>query len=68
MLRSTLTSACRQAAALFIASAMIPAGWAQDASQMPNAPSQVQKAQPSAAQPFDLKEYSQPRSHFLAAA
>ena len=63
MLRSTLTSACRQAAALFIASAMIPAGWAQDASQMPNAPSQVQKAQPSAAQPFDLKEYSQPRSH-----
>lgn len=63
MLRSTLTSACRQAAALFIASAMIPAGWAQDASQMPNAPSQVQKAQPSASQPFDLKEYSQPRSH-----
>jgi len=32
---------------------------------MPNAPStQVQKAMPSSSQPFDLKEYSQPRGHF----
>ena len=39
---------------------MIPAGWAQNSAPMPNAPSaQVQKAQP-----FDIKEYSQPRAHF----
>ncbi len=44
---------------------MVPAGWAQDASQMPNAPSaQVQKAAPSTAQPFEIKDYAQPRSHF----
>src|SRR5712671_969823 len=65
MLRSTLTSACRRAAALFVAGVMVPAGWAQDASQMPNAPSaQVQKAAPSTAQPFEIKDYAQPRSHF----
>ncbi|MFY9561450.1 MAG: TolC family protein [Terriglobales bacterium] len=62
---TTLLSACRRAAALFVAGVMVPAGWAQDASQMPNAPSaQMQKAAPSAAQPFELKDYSQPRSHF----
>src|SRR6266550_2409047 len=62
---STLTSACRRAAALFLAGIMVPAGWAQDASQVPNAPStQAQKPAPSAAQPFVLKDYSQPRSHF----
>ncbi len=66
MLRSTLTSAYRQAAALLLASAIVPAGWAQDASPMPNAPSaQAQKAQPTAAQPFELKTYSQPRSHWV---
>src|SRR5882762_5748512 len=65
MLRSTLTSACRRAAALFVAGVMVPAGWAQDASQVPNAPSaQVQKTAPSAAQPFELKDYAQPRSHY----
>jgi outer membrane protein TolC len=65
MQRSILTSACRRAAALFLAGVMVPAGWAQDASQMPNAPSaQTQKPAPSAAQPFVLKDYSQPRSHF----
>src|SRR6266403_346859 len=65
MLCSTLTSACRRAAALFVAGVMVPAGWAQDASQMPNAPSaQVQKAAPSTAQPFEIKDYAQPRSHF----
>src|SRR5712671_3153836 len=65
MLRSTLTSASRRAAALFIAGVMVPAGWAQDASQVPNAPSaQVQKAAPATAQPFEVKDYAQPRSHF----
>src|SRR6267154_6314338 len=65
MLRSRLTSASRRAAALFIAGVMVPAGWAQDASQMPNAPSaQVQKSAPSTAQPFEIKDYAKPRSHF----
>jgi len=65
MQRSILTSACRRAAALFLAGVMVPTGWAQDASQMPNAPSaQTQKPAPSAAQPFVLKDYSQPQSHF----
>jgi outer membrane protein len=62
---SILTSACRRAAALFLAGVMVPAGWAQDASQIPNAPSaQAQKPAPSAAQPFEIKTYSTPRSHF----
>jgi outer membrane protein TolC len=44
---------------------MVPAGWAQDASQMPSAPSaQVQTGTPSLAHPFELKDHSQPRSHF----
>src|SRR6266446_8133704 len=65
MQRSILTTACRRAAALFLAGVMVPTGWAQDASQMPNAPSaQTQKPAPSAAQPFVLKDYSQPQSHF----
>src|SRR5882757_2977612 len=65
MLRSTLIFACRRAAALFVAGVMVPAGWAQDATQMPNAPSaQAQKAMPSASQPFEVKDYAQPRGHF----
>jgi outer membrane protein len=45
----------------------VSAGWAQDSSSTPSAPSaqvQAQKAVPSASQPFEVKEYSQPRSHF----
>lgn len=62
---SILTSACRRAAALFLAGVMVPTGWAQDTTQAPNAPSaQVQKPAPSAAQPFEIKTYSTPRSHF----
>ncbi|MBI3646434.1 MAG: TolC family protein [Acidobacteriales bacterium] len=65
MQRSTQFSAFRRAAALFVAVLMIPAAWAQDGSQMPNAPSaQVQKAAPSAAQPFEMKDYSKPQAHF----
>ena len=64
MQSSTLFPAFRRAAALLVAVLVIPAAWAQDASQVPNAPSaQVQKAAP-AAQPFELKEYSTPRSYF----
>ncbi len=46
---------------------MVPAGWAQDASSVPSAPStqaQVQQAVPSKSQPFDVKEYSKPQSAF----
>jgi outer membrane protein TolC len=44
---------------------MVPAGWAQDASSAPAAPSaQKQSAMPSASQPFNVKEYAKPRSHF----
>ena len=63
MQRSTVFSALRQASALLVAAVMVPVGWAQNSSSVPNAPSQVQKAV-SSSQPFDVKEYSQPRSHF----
>ena len=53
--------AFRAAAALVMAAAMVPAGWAQEASSMPAAPA-AQKA--TATAPFDVNQYSQPRSHF----
>ncbi|MGB8013429.1 MAG: TolC family protein [Terriglobales bacterium] len=62
MQRSTMSTAFQRAAALFLAVTMIPAGWAQDASSVPSAPS-AQKAVPSS-QPFDVKEYAKPQSHF----
>jgi len=46
---------------------MVPAGWAQDASSVPSAPSAqmpAQQAVPSKSQPFEVKEYSKPRSAF----
>lgn len=67
MQRSTVLTAFQRAAALFLAASMVPAGWAQDASSVPSAPSaqaQTQQAVPSKSQPFEVKEYSQPRSHF----
>src|SRR5208337_2794438 len=77
MQRSTVLTAFQRAAALFIATAFlavimlavmtVPAAWAQDASSVPSAPSaqmQTQKALPSSSQPFDVKEYSKPQSHF----
>jgi outer membrane protein len=67
MQRSTVLTAFQRAAALFLAAIMIPAGWAQDASPVPSAPSaqmQTQKAVPSSSQPFEVKEYSQPQSPF----
>jgi len=67
MQRSTVLTAFQRAAALFLAASMVPAGWAQNASQVPSAPSAqmpAQQAVPSKSQPFDVKEYSQPRSAF----
>ena len=52
-------------AVIMLAVVMVPRAWAQDASSVPSAPSaQVQKALPSSSQPFDVKEYSKPQSHF----
>jgi len=69
MQRSTVLAltTLQRAAAFFLAAVMVPAGWAQDASQIPSAPSaqmQSQQAVPSKAQPYDVKEYSKPRSPF----
>src|SRR5271166_2723427 len=66
MQRSTVLTAFQRAAALFLTAAMIPAGWAQDTSSAPSAPSAQMPAQRavSSSQPFDVKEYSQPQSHF----
>src|SRR5882762_4005103 len=67
MQRSTVLTAFQRAAALFLAASMVPAAWAQDASHVPSAPSaqvQTQQAVPSKSQPFDVKEYSKPRSPF----
>src|SRR6202040_145137 len=67
MQRSTVLTAFQRAAALFLAASMLPTGWAQDASQVPSAPSArmpAQQAVPSKSQPFDVKEYSKPRSAF----
>jgi outer membrane protein TolC len=61
MQRFPVFSALGMLSALLLAALMTPAGWAQDASSAPNAPSQAQKAMSS--RPFDVKEYSQPRSH-----
>jgi len=60
-----LSIALKRAASLCLAALMVPAGWAQDSSSMPSAPStQTQKAAPVVSQPFDVKEYSKPRSAF----
>jgi outer membrane protein TolC len=67
MQRSTVLTTFHRAAAIFLAAVMVTAGWAQDASQVPSAPSAqmpAQQAVPSKSQPFDVKEYSKPRSAF----
>ena len=72
MQRSKVLTAFQRAGALALAAVfftviMTPALWAQDASSVPSAPSaqvQAQTAAPSKSQPFDVKEYSKPRSHF----
>src|SRR5580700_10912550 len=55
-------------AAIFFAAVMVPAGWAQD-TPVPSAPSAQMPAQgvvspSSSTQPFDVQEYSKPKSHF----
>src|SRR5258706_3632911 len=67
MQRFTVLTAFQRAAAVFLAASMVPAGWPQDPSQVPSAPSaqvQPQPAVPSKSQPFEVKEYSKPRSPF----
>jgi outer membrane protein len=59
----TVLTASQRIAALVLTAAMVPAGWAQDASSAPSAPS-AQKALPSSSQPFDVQEYARPRSPF----
>ncbi len=70
---STVLTAFQQAAAalslaaVLLAGTMVPAGWAQDTSSVPSAPSArmpAQRAVPSSSQPFDVQEYAKPRSHF----
>ncbi|MGD0468413.1 MAG: TolC family protein [Terriglobales bacterium] len=75
MQRSTVLTAFQRAAvvlflflaAVFLAGIMVPAGWAQDASPVPSAPSAqmpAQQAVSSSSQPFDVQEYAHPQSHF----
>src|SRR5208282_6131586 len=77
MQRSTVLTAFQRAATPFIAAiflavimlvvVMVPRARAQDAASVPSAPSAqipAQKALPSASQPFDVKQYSKPESHF----
>ncbi len=65
MQRSTVLTAFQRVAALLLTASMVPAGWAQDASSVPAAPSaQKQQAMPSKSQPFDVKEYANPKSAF----
>src|SRR5258708_3098853 len=69
MQRFTVLTPFHRPAPLFLPASMVPAGWAQDASPVPSAPSasaqvQPQPAVPSKSQPFEVKEYSKPRSAF----
>jgi len=65
MQRFEMFTAFSRVAGFCLAALMVSASWAQDASSMPSAPSaQIQKAAASSSQPFDVKEYSQPRSQF----
>jgi outer membrane protein TolC len=70
MQRFSLLGAFRRAAVLLVAAVVVAvvlasAGLAQDASSVPSAPSaQTPAAVPSSSQPFDVREYAKPRSHF----
>src|SRR5208283_3210068 len=72
MQRSNVLTAFPRAAALslavvFLAVIVVPAGWAQDASPAPSAPSShmtAQSAGSSSSQPFNVQEYSKPKSSF----
>jgi outer membrane protein TolC len=60
---SRLLTVFQRSAALLLAAAVVPGGWAQDTSPVPSAPS-AQRIGVSSTQPFDVQEYSKPRSHF----
>jgi outer membrane protein len=71
MQRFTLLCVLQRLAALVLVAAIMPAGWAQDASQTPTAPSAqmpvqraVSSSSPSSSQPFDVQEYAHPKSQF----
>jgi len=67
MRRFPLWTAFLGAAALFLAAVVVPAGWGQDSSSVPSAPSAqmpMQNAMPSSSKPFDVNEYAKPRSQF----
>jgi outer membrane protein len=71
MQRVTVSTSFRRPAfflaAIFLAVIVVPAGWAQGASSVPSAPSAqvpAQRAVSSSSQPFDVQEYSKPKSHF----
>ena len=65
MQRFRLLTAYQRSAALFLAIAIVPCGWAQESSPVPSAPSAQMPAQRAvSSQPFDVKEYSKPRSAF----
>ncbi len=68
MQSSSMLTALPRVATLSLAAIFLTVtGWAQDASPVPSAPSAqipAQKAVPSASQPFDVKQYSKPESHF----
>jgi outer membrane protein len=73
MQRVTVSTSFRRLAfflaAILLAVIAAPAGWAQGASPVPSAPSAQVPAQravslSSSTQPFDVQEYSKPKSHF----
>src|SRR5271165_6298788 len=66
-LSTAVLTAFQRVAALILIAAMVPAGWAQDASSAPSAPSaQVPASQAvsSKSQPFDVQQYAKPKSPF----
>jgi len=58
---SCLSSAARQVASVILAGALCVSTWAQETQQPPSAPQPQSNA---VAQPFQLKDYANGRSHF----
>jgi outer membrane protein len=64
MRSTTVLTLFRLACSLFLVAILAPAGWSQDTSSVPTAPSaQVQTRQttPSKSQPFNVQEYANPK-------
>src|ERR1700720_277662 len=63
----TALTLSQRACALFLSLTVVPAGWSQDTTPVPSAPSsQVQPsaAAPAKTQPYDVQEYAKPQSQF----